>query len=33
MATGQILSHLHKLQSDGNVRLEGKGEETTVASI
>ena len=33
MATGQILSHLHKLQSDGKVKLEGKGEETTVAAV
>jgi glyoxylase-like metal-dependent hydrolase (beta-lactamase superfamily II) len=30
MATGQVLSHLYKLQSDGKVRLEGKGAETTV---
>ena len=30
MATGQILSHLHKLQSEGKVRLEGKGADTKV---
>ena len=30
MATGQILSHLHKLQSEGKVTLEGTGPETTV---
>jgi glyoxylase-like metal-dependent hydrolase (beta-lactamase superfamily II) len=30
MATGQVLSHLHKLQSEGRVTLEGKGAETTV---
>lgn len=30
MATGQILSHLHKLQFEGKVTLEGKGEETRV---
>lgn len=30
MATGQIISHLHKLQSEGKVKLEGKGEEMTV---
>ncbi|HYM16132.1 MAG TPA: MBL fold metallo-hydrolase [Dehalococcoidia bacterium] len=30
MATGQILSHLHKLQSEGKVKLEGKGADTTV---
>jgi len=32
MATGQVLSHLHKLQSEGQVRLEGKGEETRVVT-
>jgi hydroxyacylglutathione hydrolase len=30
MATGQVLSHLHKLQSDGKLRLQGKGADTTV---
>ena len=30
MATGQVLSHLHKLQSEGKLRLEGKGAETRV---
>ena len=30
MATGQIIAHLHKLQSEGKVRLEGKGIETKV---
>ena len=30
MAQGQILSHLHKLQSEGKVRLSGKGVDTTV---
>ena len=30
MATGQVLSHLHKLQDDGRLRLEGKGAETVV---
>ena len=30
MAQGQILSHLHKLESEGKVRLEGKGLETRV---
>ena len=30
MATGQVLSHLHKLQSEGKLRLEGKGAETAV---
>jgi glyoxylase-like metal-dependent hydrolase (beta-lactamase superfamily II) len=30
MATGQIISHLHKLQSEGKLKLEGKGEETRV---
>ena len=32
MATGQVLSHLHKLQSDGRVTLAGKGAETTITS-
>ena len=32
MATGQIISHLHKLQSEGKLKLEGKGEETRVVS-
>ncbi len=30
MATGQILSHLHKLQSEGKVTLENTGPETKV---
>ena len=30
MATGQIISHLHKLQSEGRLRLEGAGEEMRV---
>ena len=30
MATGQVLSHLHKLQSDGRLKLEGKGADTKV---
>jgi hydroxyacylglutathione hydrolase len=30
MATGQVLSHLHKLQSDGKLKLEGSGAETKV---
>ncbi len=30
MATGQIISHLHKLQSESKLRLEGKGEEMRV---
>jgi glyoxylase-like metal-dependent hydrolase (beta-lactamase superfamily II) len=30
MATGQVLSHLHKLQSEGKLRLEGKGADTKV---
>jgi glyoxylase-like metal-dependent hydrolase (beta-lactamase superfamily II) len=30
MATGQIISHLHKLQSEGKLKLEGKGEDTRV---
>lgn len=32
MATGQIISHLHKLQSDGKLRLEGKGAGTKVVA-
>jgi glyoxylase-like metal-dependent hydrolase (beta-lactamase superfamily II) len=32
MATGQILSHLHKLQSEGKLRLEGKGADTTIVT-
>jgi glyoxylase-like metal-dependent hydrolase (beta-lactamase superfamily II) len=31
MAQGQVLSHLHKLQSEGKLRLEGKGADTTIA--
>jgi glyoxylase-like metal-dependent hydrolase (beta-lactamase superfamily II) len=30
MATGQVVSHLHKLQFDGRVKLDGKGEDTTI---
>jgi glyoxylase-like metal-dependent hydrolase (beta-lactamase superfamily II) len=30
MATGQALSHLHKLQSDGKLKLEGAGVETKI---
>jgi glyoxylase-like metal-dependent hydrolase (beta-lactamase superfamily II) len=30
MATGQVLSHLHKLQSEGRLKLEGEGPEATV---
>jgi len=30
MATGQIISHLHKLQSEGKLKLEGKGEDTKI---
>jgi hypothetical protein len=30
MATGQIISHLHKLQTEGKVKLDGKGAETMV---
>jgi len=30
MATGQVLSHLHKLQSEGRLRLEGTGADTRV---
>ena len=32
MATGQILAHLHKLQSEGKLKLEGKGVDTTITS-
>jgi glyoxylase-like metal-dependent hydrolase (beta-lactamase superfamily II) len=32
MATGQILSHLHKLQSEGKLTLEGEGVDTKVVS-
>ncbi len=32
MATGQVLSHLHKLQAEGKLRLEGTGAETTIQS-
>lgn len=30
MATGQVLSHLHKLQDEGRLKLEGKGAETQI---
>jgi hydroxyacylglutathione hydrolase len=30
MATGQVIAHLHKLQSDGKLRLEGKGADMKV---
>ena len=30
MATGQVLSHLHKLQGEGKLRLEGKGADTKI---
>jgi glyoxylase-like metal-dependent hydrolase (beta-lactamase superfamily II) len=33
MATGQVLSHLHKLQSEGKLKLEGKGADTTIVAI
>jgi glyoxylase-like metal-dependent hydrolase (beta-lactamase superfamily II) len=33
MARGQVLSHLHKLQSDGRLRLEGKGADTRVVEM
>lgn len=33
MATGQVLSHLHKLQTDGRVTLAGKGAETTITQL
>ncbi|MEX2246952.1 MAG: MBL fold metallo-hydrolase [Dehalococcoidia bacterium] len=32
MATGQVLAHLHKLQSEGGVTLEGKGKDTRVVT-
>ncbi len=32
MATGQALSHLHKLQSDGKLKLEGTGAETKIVA-
>lgn len=32
MATGQVVSHLHKLQSEGRLRLEGEGAETRVVA-
>lgn len=32
MATGQVISHLHKLQSEGRLRLEGEGAETRVVA-
>jgi glyoxylase-like metal-dependent hydrolase (beta-lactamase superfamily II) len=31
MATGQVLAHLHKLQSEGKLKLAGKGADTTIA--
>ena len=30
MAMGQIISHMYKLQTDGKIKLEGKGAETKV---
>jgi hydroxyacylglutathione hydrolase len=30
MATGQIIAHLHKLQSEGKLKLEGTGADTVV---
>ncbi len=30
MATGQVLAHLHKLQAEGKVSLEGSGAETRI---
>lgn len=30
MATGQVIAHLHKLQADGRLKLEGKGAEMRV---
>jgi glyoxylase-like metal-dependent hydrolase (beta-lactamase superfamily II) len=33
MATGQVLSHLHKLQSEGKLKLEGSGEATRVTDV
>jgi glyoxylase-like metal-dependent hydrolase (beta-lactamase superfamily II) len=32
MATGQIISHLHKLQSEGKVKLDGTGADTTITA-
>lgn len=32
MAQGQVLAHLHKLQSEGKVTLEGKGIDTKVTA-
>jgi len=32
MATSQVLSHLHKLQVEGKVTVEGKGKEAKVAA-
>jgi hydroxyacylglutathione hydrolase len=32
MAQGQVLAHLHKLQSEGKVTLEGKGIDTQVTA-
>lgn len=32
MAQGQVLSHLHKLQDDGKLKLEGKGLDTTIVA-
>jgi glyoxylase-like metal-dependent hydrolase (beta-lactamase superfamily II) len=32
MATGQALSHLHKLQAEGKLKLEGTGADTTIVA-
>lgn len=32
MATGQVISHLYKLQSDGKLKLEGKGADMKVVA-
>jgi hydroxyacylglutathione hydrolase len=32
MATGQALSHLHKLQSEGKLKLEGTGPDTKIVA-
>jgi glyoxylase-like metal-dependent hydrolase (beta-lactamase superfamily II) len=32
MATGQVISHLHKLQADGKLKLEGKGADMKVVA-
>lgn len=32
MATGQVISHLHKLQTEGKVTLEGTGADTRVTA-